>query len=99
MTVAPVVVCVCARACWCASVSKALNGGQYPLSVLALGPEAAATYVVGTYGNTMTTNPKALDVAHAVLSNVTPAVRRSVPHCLRGLSRGCSFVQRSRSAL
>jgi hypothetical protein len=56
--------------------SKALNGGQFPLSVLALQEHIASRYVVGTYGNTMTTNPRALDVAHSVLTNVTPDIRR-----------------------
>lgn len=37
--------------------SKALNGGQYPLSVVGLSKRAAATYARGVYGNTMTTNP------------------------------------------
>ncbi|MBE9547993.1 MAG: aminotransferase class III-fold pyridoxal phosphate-dependent enzyme, partial [Proteobacteria bacterium] len=43
--------------------SKALNGGQYPFSVLAMTEETAALYRKGVYGNTMTTNPRALDVA------------------------------------
>ena len=37
--------------------SKALNAGQYPLSVLAVNARAAGLYRKGTYGNTMTTNP------------------------------------------
>ena len=39
--------------------SKALNAGQYPLSVVGLSERAAELYVVGIYGNTMTTNPRA----------------------------------------
>lgn len=58
--------------------SKALNAGQYPLSVLALTERAAAVYRRGSYGNTMTANPRALDVACAVLSMVTPAVRENI---------------------
>lgn len=58
--------------------SKAINGGQYPLSVLALQEHIAKKYVVGLYGNTMTTNPRALDIGRAVLSNVTPAVRQNI---------------------
>lgn len=46
--------------------SKALNGGQFPLSVLALGQTAASSYVTGLYGNTMTGNPRGLDVASEV---------------------------------
>jgi len=58
--------------------SKALTGGQYPLSVLALNASAAQLYRSGVYGNTMTTNPRALDVAVAILSSVTPELRKNV---------------------
>ena len=58
--------------------SKALNGGQYPLSVLALTDEAAALYRAGVYGNTMTTNPRALDVGTATLAGITPEMRQNV---------------------
>ncbi|MDQ3206828.1 MAG: aminotransferase class III-fold pyridoxal phosphate-dependent enzyme [Pseudomonadota bacterium] len=58
--------------------SKALNAGQYPLSVLAVGERAAGLYKKGLYGNTMTTNPRALDVACTVLSQVTPALRENI---------------------
>ncbi len=60
--------------CW----SKALNAGQYPLSVLGLTERAADEYVRGVYGNTMTTNPRALDVAVAVLESLTPELRENV---------------------
>ncbi len=58
--------------------SKALNGGQYPLSVLALGEEAASLYVTGVYGNTMTTCPRGLEVGCAVLDSVTDDVRENI---------------------
>lgn len=58
--------------------SKALNAGQYPLSVLAVGASAASLYRKGLYGNTMTTNPRALDVACAVLAQVTPALQANI---------------------
>ncbi|QGW65873.1 aminotransferase class III-fold pyridoxal phosphate-dependent enzyme [Lysobacter soli] len=58
--------------------SKALNAGQYPLSVLAVGAQAAQLYKKGLYGNTMTTNPRALDVACAVLAQVTPQLRENI---------------------
>ena len=58
--------------------SKALNAGQYPLSVLALNERASAIYKRGTYGNTMTTNPRALDVACAVLESLTPEIRQNI---------------------
>ncbi|RME57825.1 MAG: aminotransferase class III-fold pyridoxal phosphate-dependent enzyme [Candidatus Dadabacteria bacterium] len=51
--------------------SKALNGGQFPLSVLALSKKAAALYKRGIYGNTMTTNPRALDIITTVLEETT----------------------------
>lgn len=58
--------------------SKALNAGQYPLSVLAVGERAASLYRKGLYGNTMTTNPRALDVAVSVLAQVTPELRENI---------------------
>ena len=58
--------------------SKALNAGQYPLSVLAANERAAAVYKRGTYGNTMTANPRALDVACAVLAQLTPELRANI---------------------
>ncbi len=58
--------------------SKALNAGQYPLSVLAVNERAANLYRKGVYGNTMTTNPRALDVACAVLAQLTPELRTNI---------------------
>ena len=58
--------------------SKALNAGQYPLSVLAMTERAADLYRKGAYGNTMTTNPRAMDVAVAVLDGLTPEVRQNI---------------------
>jgi len=58
--------------------SKALNAGQYPLSVLAVSARAEGLYKKGLYGNTMTTNPRALDVAVAVLAQVTPALQQNI---------------------
>ncbi len=70
------------------SWSKALNAGQYPLSVLGLTDRAADLYRLGIYGNTMTTNPRALDVACAVLDAVTPALRRNIRE------RGAEFLDK-----
>jgi len=50
--------------------SKALNAGQYPVSALALTDYAASLYRQGIYGNTMSGNPRGLEVACAVLSQV-----------------------------
>ena len=66
--------------------SKALNGGQYPLSILALTAETAALYRKGIYGNTMTANPRAMDIGTAVLGMVTPEIRQNI------VERGEEFV-------
>nr|WP_295382753.1 aminotransferase class III-fold pyridoxal phosphate-dependent enzyme [Pseudoxanthomonas sp.] len=58
--------------------SKALNAAQYPLSVLAVNERAAGLYRKGVYGNTMTTNPRALDVACATLEQLTPQIRENI---------------------
>ena len=58
--------------------SKALNAGQYPLSVLAVTAATAALYKRGLYGNTMTANPRALEVACTVLAALTPALRANI---------------------
>ncbi len=58
--------------------SKALNAGQYPLSVVGLSKRAADLYVVGIYGNTMTTNPRALETAVSVLDRITPVLRENI---------------------
>ena len=58
--------------------SKALNGGQYPLSVLAVTERTANLYRKGTYGNTMTANPRAMDIAATVLGLLTPELRANI---------------------
>ncbi|MCE5231734.1 MAG: aminotransferase class III-fold pyridoxal phosphate-dependent enzyme [Mizugakiibacter sp.] len=68
--------------------SKALNAGQYPLSVLAVTARTAALYRKGIYGNTMTTNPRALEVACATLGMLTPEVRANIR------ARGREFVDK-----
>lgn len=68
--------------------SKALNAGQYPLSVLAASGPTAALYRTGVYGNTMTTNPRAMDVAAAVMAQLTPAIRKNIAE------RGREFVEK-----
>ncbi len=60
------------------SFSKALNAGQYPLSVLALSERSALLYKTGVYGNTMTTNPRALDIATEVLSSLDSNLRQNI---------------------
>ncbi|KZC16504.1 lysine 6-aminotransferase [Rhodanobacter sp. FW510-R12] len=68
--------------------SKALNAGQYPLSVLAVGERAAGLYRKGIYGNTMTANPRALDVALATLGELSDQVRSNIRE------RGKEFVDK-----
>ena len=68
--------------------SKALNAGQYPLSVLGMSERASKTYVVGVYGNTMTTNPRSLETAISVLEHITPELRQNIRE------RGKEFVSK-----
>ncbi len=68
--------------------SKALNAGQYPLSVLAMNEHAAGLYRKGIYGNTMTANPRAMDVAVAVLRAITPELRDNIRE------RGREFIEK-----
>ena len=58
--------------------SKAINGGQYPLSVLALNATASKLYRAGVYGNTMSSNPRALDIAVTVLNSITAELRQNI---------------------
>ena len=68
--------------------SKALNAGQFPLSVLAVSEHAADLYKRGIYGNTMTSNPRALDVACVVLDMLTPEIRANIR------LRGRQFIEK-----
>lgn len=58
--------------------SKALNAGQFPLSALALNQKAIACYKPGIYGNTMTGNPRGLEIARAVLAQVDEALVKNI---------------------
>ncbi len=68
--------------------SKAMNAGQYPLSVLGMNERASSLYVSGIYGNTMTTNPRALETAVAVLDRITPELRQNIR------DKGVEFVDK-----
>ncbi|HEY7907020.1 MAG TPA: aminotransferase class III-fold pyridoxal phosphate-dependent enzyme [Wenzhouxiangella sp.] len=68
--------------------SKALNAGQYPLSVLAMNQRAADLYRKGIYGNTMTANPRALDVGTTVLQSITTELRANI------VQRGQEFLEK-----
>jgi acetylornithine/succinyldiaminopimelate/putrescine aminotransferase len=76
------------------SYSKALNAGQFPLSVLAMRAPIADLYVTGLYGNTMTTNPRGLEVACAVLDALTPALRDNIVARGEQLYEGLRELQR-----
>ena len=58
--------------------SKALSGGQYPFSAVALSPETAALYRPGLYGNTMAATPRALEAACSVLDGIDEDLRRNI---------------------
>jgi len=73
--------------------SKALTGGQYPLSVLALSSKASKLYRPGVYGNTMTANPRALDIAVAVLNSITPELRQNIEDRGRELMQKLTGLQ------
>ncbi len=68
--------------------SKAMNAGQFPLSILAMNERAASLYRTGVYGNTMTGNPRAMDVGYAVLGMVTDEVRANI------VARGQEFLEK-----
>ena len=68
--------------------SKAVNAGQYPFSVLGMNSRASELYVNGIYGNTMTSNPRALETASTVLDNITPELRKNIR------VRGAEFVEK-----
>ena len=73
----------------CEIYSKALNAGQYPLSVLAVGKDISSLYQSGMYGNTMTGNPRALSVATEVLNSLTPEIRENIRN------KGILFLKKS----
>ncbi len=58
--------------------SKAINGGQFPLSVLGLSTKAIDRFNYGLYGNSMTGNPRGLEVANTILSMMTPEVKQNI---------------------
>ena len=67
---------------------KSTQRWSVSLSVLGLNDRAAELYVVGIYGNTMTTNPRALETAIAVLDKITPELRQNIR------DRGREFVEK-----
>lgn len=67
--------------------SKAIHMGHTPLSVVAVSAKTAAFFPHGIHGNTMTANPRALEVGHHTLSLLTPELRRNI------VARGEEFLQ------
>ena len=67
--------------------SKALNAGQYPLSLVSM--KSNVIYANGIYGNTMTANPRALEVGISVLSRLDRELQKQIitngEHFLEGL--------------
>jgi acetylornithine/succinyldiaminopimelate/putrescine aminotransferase len=67
--------------------SKAINSGIYPLSVLGLKNNISKEYEVGTYGNTMCANPKALDIGLETLNRLDEEVSQNI------VDQGHNFVR------
>jgi acetylornithine/succinyldiaminopimelate/putrescine aminotransferase len=60
------------------SFSKVLNGGMFPTSLLALNQRAIERFVVGTYGNTMTANPRGLEVSNTSLNLLNKELKENI---------------------
>lgn len=58
--------------------AKAISGGQYPISILAMTASAEKLYANRLYGNTMTGNPRGLAVVASVLESVTDHTRHNI---------------------
>lgn len=58
--------------------SKAINAGQYPLSVIGVNALVQSFFKIGLYGNTMTANPRALDVGCAVLKLMRGNIKENI---------------------
>ena len=67
--------------------SKAIHMGHTPLSVVAVSAKTAAFFKHGMHGNTLTANPRALEVGRHTLSLLTPELRRNI------VTRGEEFLQ------
>ena len=67
--------------------SKAIHMGHIPLSVIAVSAKTAAFFKHGVHGNTLTANPRALEVGCHTLSLLTPELRHNI------VARGTEFLQ------
>lgn len=63
--------------------SKAINAGQYPVSIITLSENIDKLYMNGTYGNTMTTNPRGLNVINSVIGKINDKTKTNIRN--RGL--------------
>jgi acetylornithine/succinyldiaminopimelate/putrescine aminotransferase len=55
--------------------SKAIHGGIYPCSLLVIDTAVATSFARGTYGNTMTANPKACELIIRMTQLMTPGLQ------------------------
>ena len=58
--------------------SKAISSGQFPLSILAVNKKITNIYKAGLYGNTMTSNPKALEICYETLEKIDKNVINNI---------------------
>ena len=58
--------------------SKAIASGQYPLSILAVSKTISDDFKTGLYGNTMTGNPKALEIGYETLIRIDSKLRKNI---------------------
>lgn len=66
--------------------SKAMHLGHVPLSVIAISQRVTDCFRPGLHGNTMTANPRSLEVGAYTLTSLTDDVRRNI------VERGKEFV-------
>lgn len=58
--------------------SKAIHGGIYPCSLLVIDTAVAASFMRGTYGNTMTANPKACELIISMTQLMTQPLQANL---------------------
>ena len=58
--------------------SKIIHSGQYPLSIVATTEAFAQSFPTNLYGNTMTGNPKALDIGYETLKRMDSSVIQNI---------------------
>ena len=58
--------------------SKLIHSGQYPLSILATTQQNAQHFQANLYGNTMTGNPKALEIGSETLNRIDKTIIQNI---------------------